>query len=84
MIAQLIARMAVDHRHRRKRLGEFLLMYALNCCLEIRTMSAFPVVIVDAKDEAVKPFYTKYGFTPFPDKPLRLYLPIDTVRKLLE
>lgn len=76
--------MAVDQKHRGKRLGEFLLMYALKCCADISQLSAFPVVIVDAKDESVRPFYERYGFTRFPERPLRLYLPMSTVRQLVQ
>jgi hypothetical protein len=39
-------------------------------------------MIVDAKDEALKTFYSKYGFKALPDHQLRLYLPIATLAKL--
>ena len=82
--AQLIARMAVDHRHQSKGLGVFLLRYALKCCWDIHLLSAFHVVLVDPKDEKLKAFYIKHGgFLELPDAPLRLYIPIATVGKLL-
>jgi len=81
--AQLIARMAVDRKHQGKRLGEFLLMYALKCCWEISQMSACPAVFVDAKDENVKNFYTRFGFHELSERPLRLYLPIKLVSEIL-
>jgi GNAT superfamily N-acetyltransferase len=79
----LLARMAVDERHKRRRLGEFLLKFALDCGYRISQLSGCPVVFVDAKDETAKAFYVKYGFLPLPDEPLRLYLPMETIRKII-
>ena len=39
-------------------------------------------VIVDAKDTTGVAFYLRYGFIPFPDQPLRLFLPMKTVAQL--
>jgi predicted GNAT family N-acyltransferase len=82
--AQLIARMAVDRRCQGKKLGQFLLNYALKCCWDISKLSAFSVVLVDAKDENVKKFYIRFGgFQELSERSLRLYLPIETIGKLL-
>jgi GNAT superfamily N-acetyltransferase len=80
--AILLARMAVDHRHQRKQLGEFLLKYALKCCWDISKVSGCFAVLVDAKNEEVKSFYLRYGFEALPDRTLRLYLPMRTIDKL--
>ena len=81
---QLIARMAVDHRYQGKKLGQFLLNFALKCCWDISRLSAFSVVIVDAKDENVKNFYIRFGgFQELRERSLRLYLPIGSIGKLL-
>jgi hypothetical protein len=73
--------MAVDSRHKGKRLGEFLLKYALKTACEISEVSGCFAVLVDAKDEAVKSFYVKYGFEPLPNRPLRLFISIAAVKK---
>ena len=38
----------------------------------------------DAKDEAAKAYYERYGFVPLPDNALQLFLPLQTLRKALE
>jgi ribosomal protein S18 acetylase RimI-like enzyme len=38
--------------------------------------------LVDAKNERAASFYKRYGFQPFPDAPLRLYLPLETIERL--
>jgi predicted N-acetyltransferase YhbS len=81
--AQLIARMAVDLRYQGRKLGQFLLVYALKCCWEMYKLSAYSLVIVDAKDENVKPFYIeKGGFLEMPDRRLRLYRSVESLNEL--
>jgi GNAT superfamily N-acetyltransferase len=81
--ALLLARMAVDSRHKGRRLGEFLLKYALKTGCDISEVSGCFAVLVDAKDEGVKSFYVKYGFEPLPDRPLRLFITIATAKKAM-
>lgn len=82
LAATLIARMAVDQRNQKKRMGELILMHALKVSWQISRLSSCSVVVVDPK-KAVEDFYLKYGFCRFPVKTSRLYLPIATVGKLL-
>ncbi len=80
--ATLIGRLAVAKEHQGKKLGELLLLDALQKSLEsTKTVAAFAVV-VDAKYDRAVPFYRKYGFIPLRGN--RLFLPMKTVRKLLE
>jgi GNAT superfamily N-acetyltransferase len=79
--ALMLARMAVDHRHQGRRLGEFLLKVALKSACEISELAGCMVVLVDAKDAHAKAFYLKYGFVELPDQALRLYLPVETIKK---
>jgi predicted GNAT family N-acyltransferase len=80
--ATLIGRLAVAKEQHGKKLGELLLLDALQKSLQsTKTVAAFAVV-VDAKYDRVVPFYKKYGFIPLTGN--RLFLPIKTVRKLLE
>ena len=80
--ATLLGRLAVDVRHRRLGLGEFLLLDALHRSLEASQRVASFAVIVDAKDESARQFYLKFGFVPLPDSPRRLFLPMATAGSL--
>jgi GNAT superfamily N-acetyltransferase len=79
--ATLLGRLAIDLRYQGQGLGTFLLFDALHRCQvnEIASMA----VIVDAKDEKTKAFYEYHQFIPFPQQPLRLYLPMTTIIKIL-
>jgi hypothetical protein len=39
-------------------------------------------LFVDAKDESVAGFYSRFGFLALPDQPLTLFLPIQTVLQI--
>jgi len=39
---------------------------------------------VDAKDEAARAYYERFGFEALPDNPLQLFLPLAAIRKALE
>lgn len=78
--AVLLARLAVDTRHKGRGLGEFLLMHALDKILATAENVGVQCVVVDALDDAAAGFYRKYGFTAFTDTPLRLVLPLATIR----
>jgi ribosomal protein S18 acetylase RimI-like enzyme len=81
--ATLIGRLAVDRRHRGLRLGERLLIDALRRSLAASETVASVAVVVDAKDETGVAFYRRYGFIAFPDQPLRLFLPMKTIARLV-
>lgn len=80
--ATLLGRLAVDVSQRGKRLGERLLIDALGRSLETSRGVASVAVVVDAKDDAGAGFYARYGFKPFPDQPLRLFIAMRTVAAL--
>ena len=80
----LLARMGVDSNHKKKGLGEYLLKFAFKCAWDISQLAGCYAVVVDAKDEQIKEFYTKYGFMELPDRPLRLFLPIATMREFFK
>ncbi|MEX2311407.1 MAG: GNAT family N-acetyltransferase, partial [Rhodospirillales bacterium] len=66
-----------------KGLGAFLLIDALNRILLATQALAVHAVVVDAKDEAAVRFYRKYGFIPFTGEGRRLFLPMATIRQLV-
>jgi ribosomal protein S18 acetylase RimI-like enzyme len=79
--AALIGRLAVDRRFRGRSLGAALLFDAIS-----RVGRADPAafaLIVDAKDEGAAGFYAHFGFRPFADTPLRLFLPMATAISLI-
>lgn len=81
--ATLLGRLAVGQSFRGQRLGEFLLLDALDRALQHSRHIASAAVIVDAKDEAARRFYLRFEFMPLPDAPNRLFLPMGLLEKLL-
>lgn len=81
--ATLLGRLAVDVAYRGQGLGERLLVDALGRSLEASRSVASVAVIVDAKDAAGAEFYRRYGFKPFPEQPLRLFIAMQTVAALV-
>jgi GNAT superfamily N-acetyltransferase len=70
----LIGRLAVDVKFQRQKIGQRLLADALKNTLVLSKIAGGYCVVVDAKNEEVKPFYEKYGFKPIIGDELRLYL----------
>ena len=80
--ATLIGRLAISRDFRGLGLGEFLLMDALNRCLENSRPVASAAVIVDAKNADAAAFYSKYGFLRLPRVSDRLFLPMATIARM--
>jgi hypothetical protein len=80
--AMLLARMAVDlkHRNKGKRLGEFLLHIAFFEAVEQAERSGCSLLMVDVKPTSLD-FYLRYGFMPLPENGTRLFLPVETIIK---
>lgn len=78
----LIGRLAVDEHAQGRRLGEKLLLDALQRVVDAANMLGCIGVIVDAKDEGAEQFYAKYDFVTVDDAswPRRMLLPIDVAR----
>jgi GNAT superfamily N-acetyltransferase len=76
----LLARLAVDQGLHGKGLGAFLLRDALARSLELGQQLGIHAVVVDAVDAGAKAFYERFGFLPLTDAPLRLFLPLSTIR----
>lgn len=79
--AILLGRLAIDERYQSQGLGTFLLFDALYRSKNSEIVSM--AVVVDAKDEQAKAFYEYHQFISFPSQPLRLYLPMATILKML-
>lgn len=79
----LLARLAVDVMAQGKRLGEGLLLDALQRSLRLSGNLGAHAVEVDALDDSAVAFYVKYGFVPLLDNQKHLYLPLATMEKVL-
>ena len=82
--ATLLGRLARDKEFKGARLGEILLMSALQKALEHSRHIASFAVVVDAKDEKAKTFYQNYGFIELPGHPQRLFLPMKTIELIFK
>ncbi len=70
-----LGRLAVDRRYQGKRLGELMLINAIERVRRIMEHAGVVGLFVDAIDEQAAQFYARYGFEAFADEPLKLFLP---------
>ncbi len=89
--AAYISMIGVDSRHQGKGYGGDLLVDGLHRIASAADSIGIAVVMLDvldcgdpAKTAKRKALYEGYGFTPLPSNPLRLFLPVATVRGLLK
>lgn len=75
-----LARLAVSRKQQGKGYGELLLAEAIHRTLLIADQAGLIGLFVDAKDDKALTFYQRYGFLALPAEPLRLFLPIATLR----
>ncbi|MBL7042674.1 MAG: GNAT family N-acetyltransferase [Pirellulaceae bacterium] len=64
--------------------GKLLLLDALARSLRYTEEVASAVVLVDAKNEQARAFYSRYGFIEVSGVPDRMFLPMNTVERLLK
>ena len=80
----LLGRLAIDKSFQCQGFGAVLIADALQrIALASQVMAVFAVV-VDALHESAAAFYRQLGFIPLPSQPLKLFLPMDTVTKLVD
>jgi hypothetical protein len=73
--AALIGRLARDLRVAGEGVGDLLLADAVRRILGAARSVAVFAIVVDAIDERAAAFYRGFGFSPFPTRPLRLFMP---------
>ena len=73
--AALIGRLARDLRVRGEGVGGLLLADAVRRVIGVSRSLAVFAIVVDATDEMAAAFYRDFGFTSFPNHPLRLFMP---------
>ncbi len=71
-----MGRFAIQQDIQGRGLGKRLLGCAVDRCLRVREEVAAYALIVDAKDDDAKSFYEHFGFIPFVDRPMSLYMVI--------
>ncbi|MGC1301987.1 MAG: GNAT family N-acetyltransferase [Caulobacteraceae bacterium] len=88
--AAYISMIGVDARHQGHGYGGDLLVDALTRIAQAADAIGIAVVILDVLDDGDakqvvrrKALYESYGFQPFASRPLRLFLPLATVRQLI-
>jgi predicted GNAT family N-acyltransferase len=82
--ATLLGRLAIDNSQKGKRFGELLLIDSLKKSLDASIQVASLAVIAEALDESALSFYLKYGFQPFKQEPMKLYLPMKSIETLCQ
>ena len=70
-----LARLAIHVSEKNKGHGEYLLLHAMQRSARVADEIGGYALFVDAKDDIAAAFYQKYGFVPFPDNPLILFMP---------
>jgi GNAT superfamily N-acetyltransferase len=73
--AALIGRLARDQKVRGEGVGGLLLADAVRRVIGAARSLAVFAIVVDATDEKAAAFYRDFGFAPFPNRPLRLFMP---------
>lgn len=76
-----LARLAIRRDLKKHGHGEYLLYHAIDRTARVANEVGGYAVFVDAKSEDGAGFYKKYGFVPFPDDPLILFLPFANLPK---
>ena len=89
--AAFIAMIGVDVRHQGQGYGGDLLVDALTRIAQAADAIGIAMVILDVLDDGApaevtrrKALYERYGFQALPSQPLRLFLPLATVRQLID
>lgn len=82
--AKRLPRLAVDNGQKGNGFGKLLLIDALKRSLDTSVQVASLAVIAQALDENALRFYLKYGFQQFRQAPLKLYLPMNSVKDLFQ
>lgn len=81
--AVILARLAVDLRHQGKGYGAALLAEAFIRVAAASDQLGIVGLFVDAKDDSAAAFYRKFGFVALVSNPLRLFLPLASIRSFL-
>ena len=76
----MLARLVTSRVWHGQGIGSGLLKDAMLRTLQAADIAGIRAIVVHAKDQAVRSFYEHFGFMPWADNPLELYLLIKDVR----
>lgn len=76
----LLGKLAVDREFAGAGLGASMLQHAVVQAVRAADIVGTRAILVDAIDDAVIPFYERFGFTRFPDSSRTLYLLVADAR----
>jgi len=84
----LLGRLAISREHQGGGLGKILLADALKRIVQAsEILGVYAIVVdvvaVDALHDRARAYYEQFGFISFPDQPLRLFLPLETISRSL-
>lgn len=79
-----LGRLAIAKDCQGQGLGKLLLVAAMKKVLEIFESAGGIGLFVDAKDDQAKAYYERFGFVPLPETPLQLFLPLQTIKAVLQ
>ena len=79
----ILARLAVDKAHQGRGLGQALLKNALLRTAQAADIAGIRCLLVHAKDDAARRWYTSWEFEPSPSDPYHLFLMLKDIRSLL-
>ncbi len=78
-----LGRLAVSRNMQGRGLGGDLLLAAAERALAVAQEVGGVALAIDAKDERAAAWYERFGAMPLLDDPLKLVLPLDTIRAIL-
>ncbi len=79
-----LGRLAIAKAHQRKGYGAVLLADAFKKCIEVSGQAGGIGLFVDAKDDAAKAYYGRFGFVSLSPDPLLMFLPVETIIRELK
>ncbi len=79
----ILARLAVDKEHQRKRLGQALLKDALLRTAQVADIAGIRCLLSHAKDDAARQWYESWEFDPSPTDPYHLFLMLKDLKGML-
>ncbi|MDY6899885.1 MAG: GNAT family N-acetyltransferase [Cyanobacteriota bacterium] len=79
-----LARLAVSELYQRQGIGEIMMIEAMKRALIVAENAGGIGLFVDAKDEAAKTYYSRYGFVSLEDAFIEMFLPLSTIVKMFE
>lgn len=80
----LLARPAVDRHWQGRGLGGALVADAMRRTLQVADIAGVRAMLVHAKDDAARGFYSRLGFEPFPGDPSVLWRLVKDLRVMYE